>query len=574
MQLKCKSVHIPTLKEGLVRRRRRVGLVAGVCGTIVLLASSLAACGAPEVSAPPPDRAGVINVVGSTGPPQVRNFNPFLPTSALNELYGATDLIYEPLVQFDMAKPGTTYPWLARSWAWSDSNRVLTLQLRHGVTWSDGTPFTSADVAFTFNLIERDKALNTNGVTFGSVTTRGRYTVVLTFPAPAYNQFYYLASTFIVPRHIWASVANPQDYADTDPVGTGPFLLSSFSPQSMLLARNPHYWQPGEPRVKGIMYSQFSSTPTFVNALSAGAIDWAGGGFPDVQQLFTDKSPDNHYWFPPVGVNALVPNLTAWPLNITAVRKAISLSLDRTAICQEGEYGYEQPVRSPTGLLPSESSYLDPQYRSSQLTENLPEARRLLQQAGFHTNAQGSLVGPGNRPVTLNLIDPSGYVDYMSDDQVIAGDLARLGIKVNVSGLSTSTWISDYSSGHFQLTVMGSVSGPSPYFRYENWLDHDLSAPVGSSASGDYERWDNPGAQQTLAAYAAAPTSAARTAIIRKLEGYLVDDLPVIPLVGQASWGTYSTKKVTGWPSAADPYATPAPVGAETELVTLHLRTR
>ena len=62
---------------------------------------------------------------------------------------GATGLIYEPLIEFDLAAPPTYYPWLASSYTWSNGGKSITFAIRTGVKWSDGTPMTPADVVFT-----------------------------------------------------------------------------------------------------------------------------------------------------------------------------------------------------------------------------------------------------------------------------------------------------------------------------------------------------------------------------------------------------------------------------------------
>ena len=69
------------------------------------------------------------------------------PVSGLSD---ATSFVYEPLLQFDKLKPGVITPWLATAYAWSDGGKKLKFTIRTGVKWSDGTPFTTADVAFTF----------------------------------------------------------------------------------------------------------------------------------------------------------------------------------------------------------------------------------------------------------------------------------------------------------------------------------------------------------------------------------------------------------------------------------------
>ena len=121
---------------------------------------------------------------------------------------GATGLIYEPLIQFDLAAPPKYYPWLATKFAWSNGGKSITFTIRNGVKWNDGTPFTAADVAFTFNLVKKNTAINLAGLNISSVSTSGN-TVTVSFPTAQYTNLENIAGTAILPQHIWASVGNP-----------------------------------------------------------------------------------------------------------------------------------------------------------------------------------------------------------------------------------------------------------------------------------------------------------------------------------------------------------------------------
>ncbi len=174
----------------------------------------------------------IITVNNNAGEPLTNNFNPLVPTSTL-DFYGSWSMIYEPLVQYDVQKPGVTYPWLAASWKWSNGNKTLVFELRHGVKWSDGQPFTSKDVVFTFDLMKKYPSVNLYGLDFTSVTAQGAYQVTMKFPASNYTDFYYAAELSpIIPDHIWSTISNPATYADTNPIGTGPSSSSLSTPRT------------------------------------------------------------------------------------------------------------------------------------------------------------------------------------------------------------------------------------------------------------------------------------------------------------------------------------------------------
>ena len=315
--------------------------------------------------------SGTILTVGGQAVGMTRVFNPFLPTSALNLAGNAvttgssSGFIYEPLAQVNYVKSNDVIPWLATSWTWSNSDKTLTWHLRQGVKWTDGQPFTSADVVYTYQLMAKYPALNLNGVTFTSVSAPNADTVVLTFASPQEQNFDIYASQIIVPKHIWSKISNPTTWADPNPVGTGPFTLSSFSPQSYLLVKNPHYWQPGKPAIGGLRFVAFSDNETLDNAIAAGQIDWAADYLPNAQTTYLNRSSDNNYWVPAAGSDGLIPNLDTFPLSDLAVRKAISVGIDRSAIAAARN---SPPATNVTGLpVPSFNSLIAPQYKRRRL---------------------------------------------------------------------------------------------------------------------------------------------------------------------------------------------------------------
>ena len=205
-----------------------------VTGAAVLLAAAVAACsssasssgssGSTASSAKGP--SGTLVISDSQGTQWNCSFNPFNPGNlATGVTFGQ---VYEPLVFVNTLQNAKTTPWLATAWAWSNNNKTLTFTIRDGVKWNDGTPMTAADVAFTFNLMKKDSALDVNSVwsVLQTVTQSGANQVVMTFKAPSVPYFYYIGDqTPIVPQHIWSTIANPVTYADANPVATGAFMV-------------------------------------------------------------------------------------------------------------------------------------------------------------------------------------------------------------------------------------------------------------------------------------------------------------------------------------------------------------
>ena len=154
----------------------------------------------------------------------ISNENGALWTCGFNPLNASDTLlsvgfIYEPLVYVNPLQNGKTTPMLATSWNWGAGNKSLTFTIRQGVKWSDGTPMTAADVAYTFNLTKKYPALDLTGAwsVLSSVTATSPNTVTMNFSTVAVPYFYYIADqTPIVPEHIWSKMANPT----TNPVSS------------------------------------------------------------------------------------------------------------------------------------------------------------------------------------------------------------------------------------------------------------------------------------------------------------------------------------------------------------------
>src|SRR3984885_11426212 len=190
-----------------LRSHRRLLTVA----TAGIIAVGLGACS--STSSPSSAKGGSSTATSKTlvmeSSPEstiTQDFNPFVTTGQAYGM-GATGLIYEPLIQFDLANPTVSYPWLATSYTWADSGKQITFTIRPGVKWNNGTPMTAADVAFTFGLLKANAAINLGGITISSIATSGN-TVTLTFPTPQYTNVEEIAGTAILPKAIWSKVGN------------------------------------------------------------------------------------------------------------------------------------------------------------------------------------------------------------------------------------------------------------------------------------------------------------------------------------------------------------------------------
>jgi peptide/nickel transport system substrate-binding protein len=505
-----------------------------------------------------------------------QSFNPFVPTGAPWGM-GATGLVYEPLIQFNLAAPPKYYPWLATSYAWSNGGKTITFAIRQGVKWNDGQAFTPADVAFTFNMIKSDATVNLNGIKVSSVSTSGN-NVVINFPTPQFTNLQSIAGTAIVPQHIWSSVSKPETFADPNPVGTGPFKLGSFTPQGFTMVKNAGYWQAAQLKVPKVFFPVYTSNTGALSALFAGQIDWTGNFIPGLQKSFVQPNPnDHHFWEAPGGTNSLEPNLNKWPTNQLPVRQAISAAINRQVLASEGEAGLENPVLNSTGLTsplfdawggPVSSMTVSP-------TGSAAAAQQILQKAGY-TKGSNGFFAKGGKTVSLTITNPSAYTDYAEVDSLVAQQLKAAGIDATFQGQSVDAWNSDVASGNFQLTSHWSNGGITPYNMYDGWLDSSLA--TGSAATGDYERLKDPNVNAMLAKLAGAESTSDQTAALEPIAKYVAANLPIIPTTTSSQWFEYNSQNYSGWPTQDNPYQTGQPSGTNNgpgsgtdEVILLHL---
>jgi peptide/nickel transport system substrate-binding protein len=508
------------------------------------------------------------------------NFNPFKPSSTLSQI-GALAFIYEPLLQYDELQVDRYYPWLAESWNFSLSGETITFQLRPGIRWDDGSRFTAADVAYTFNLLRDYPDVNRYHIPVVSAVATGATTFTLTLSRPGWAYVYDIARVPIV-KAGFAAGHDPSRYVVHIPDGTGPFRLAharDFDPHQLVLSARAGYWQQGQPSVQELAFPAYPSVTAVRAAMLRGDLDWAGP-FPGLQPAaLAKRSSKLQYWLPPVNCVALVVNLSRYPLDLLKVRKAISASVGRDALSSGTQGGYEPPATSSSGLvLP-----IDRQYLSASDTHDLPgkpdltKARNLMLSAGFHMSQAGYWANPSGKPVGFSIDQPAGSVYYPTAN-LLALQLKAAGFDVAVKAVPASTWGRKLSLGHYDSTIRPSSSGPSPYYMYQNLLDPSLLSN-GTAAGGDYERLSkltNPAAAAAVATaleqYTTNPSgSPAASSAIEKLASVVSTQLPVIPLLCGVSWGEFSTTRLEGWPDGEDPYEPPEPAAPFNEYTVLQL---
>ncbi|MCV7369966.1 ABC transporter substrate-binding protein [Mycolicibacterium duvalii] len=334
-------------------------------------------------------------------------------------------------------------PALAKSWEVSPDELTWTFRLRENVTFHDGSPLTAEDVVYSYRRIIDEQLSNVDK--FSAVTAveaPDAGTVVIRVSRPTPNMLTNLGGfkgMAIVSRR---NVESGE--IATNPIGTGPFSFrGQTSGDSITLRANPDYWG-GAPSLTGVTFRFISEPSTALSALQAGEVDWTDSIPPQrVSQLTEDESltvavtPSNDYWY-------LALNQARAPWNDVRVRQAIAYAIDRDAIVAATSYGTAQAnqLAIPEG---------NPWYTSYDRYDSggIDKARELLAQSGAS-------------PRTMDMLVTTDYPETVTAAQIIADNLAPLGITVNIRTVDFATWLDEQNNGNFDMLMMGWLGNIDP----------------------------------------------------------------------------------------------------------------
>ena len=557
-----------------MRRLKAIGALVAV--GVLAAACSAGKGGGNSNGSGSTKEANTVTISNENGALWTCGFSPFNGSDTLLSV----GFVYETLAYVNALQSGHTTPMLATSWKWGNGNKTLTFTIRNGVKFNDGSPMSAKDVVYTFNLIKKYPALDLTGdwAVLSSVTQSGSNQVVMTFKSPAVPAFDYIAGqTPIVPEAVWSKVSNPVSFADSNPVGTGPYKVNPCTKQNITYTANPNYWQPGLPKIKKVQYPAFTSNNTANDQLASGQAQWGSQYIPSIKSFYTAKSPNFHYWFPTTVNVSMVPNLTNPLLKNVKVRQAISYAIDREKVSSIGESGYEPPANQSGITTPTFSSWLDQSQASKyNYGYNPAKAKQILASAGFKMGSDGIMANSKGQKLSFSVINIGDYSDWVASMQVVAQNLKAVGIQVTPDNLTNTDFTAAIYTGKFQLAYYDQQTfGPSPYYELRNWLDSAGTAPIGKTAATNYERYSNPATDQLFSQYAASTSESQQHAIINQVQQVMLSQLPIIPVVQAVDWYQWDDSSLAGWPTPSNPYAQPAAYSyPDAEQVLLHLRSK
>jgi peptide/nickel transport system substrate-binding protein len=532
---------------------------------------------------------------------------------------GTRTIVNEPLVEYnqlDATDAGTHY-WLATAYAFQNGGKDLQVTIRQNVKFNDGSAFGPADVVATFKALQNPKMDTTGVPPQASDPTVSGNTVTLHFKDAQYTGlFSILGNTYILKASVAAQIAANPTMTIANPIGTGPFMLKSYSSSLIKWKPNPNYWG-GTPPESEIDTPSIATNAAASDALVSGQLDWAGNDIPNVYANYVNLNPlTNHAWFAPGSTVTLWFNLNpgnggATGINETAVRRAISYAVDRNALAQLGESGYEQPASSTSALiLPNQAAFMpsDGTYKNdlsisgsvpdaaTAKAQNLPagaDVYDILTGAGWaapassrYNSGTGTFKSGGNcdgsnrancwtkgsKIIKFAVYDPVPFSDYWENAALMSQELQPLGMDVTTKpAQGYSDWNTNITSqpSQWQTAIHWGSGGSIPYIQYQNWLDS-----TDSNSTAHFIGYSNPAAQSALTAYASTDPSntAALYPIVQQLEKIMSTDVPEAPLLYGADWNVFSSAKYTGWPNQSHPYMNPSPTDPQMPYILMQLK--
>ena len=601
--------------------------LTGLLGTAVLTVA-VAACGSSSTST----TSSSPSTTTTAGPPLIAepttgvtfsdDFNPYDGNSVAEQM-GTRTMVNEPLIEFDQLDPtssGTHY-WLASAYSFSNSGKTLSVTIKPNIKFNNGTAFGPADVVATYTMLMNAKA-NINGVpTQSSAPTASGNVVTLNFATAQYTSLYtILGNEYMLPASEANSIAADPTVKITDPVGTGPFMLKSYTSSLITWKPNPYYWG-GKPPESEIETPSLATNAAASDALVSGQLDWAGNDIPNVYSNFVDLDPQtNNAWFAPGSTVTLWFNLNpgnggATGIGDAQVRKAVSYAIDRNALGLLGKSGYELPASSSSGLIiPAQKSYLpsDGSLTNDLSTSgNVPDAATakadnlpsgddvydILTADGYtaptsssYSSSTGTYTPGGtctsNNPancweksgqdISFSVYDPIAFSDYWEDAALISSELQAVGMDVTTKAAQGySDWFSGYSTStsDWQTLIHWGSGGSIPYIQYEDWFD--ATSSTNSAAYTGLKNWSGDAAAETaLTNYASTDPSDTSTLlpIVQSLETAMSTQVPYVPLLYGADWNVFSSAAYTGWPNQSHPYMDPSPSDPQMPYILMQLR--
>lgn len=467
-------------------------------------------------------RGGTLNIV-EPAPPTYLNSG--ISTAGPETLIGGK--LFDGLLDYDIG--WVPAPALAESWTVSDDGLRMQFNLRKGVKWHDGEPFTSRDVAVT--IMEILKVHHGRGrSTFANVkdveTPDDNTAVfVMSQPAPALIKALNASESPILPAHIYAGTDIMKNPANTKPVGTGAYVLSEYvAGESLVLKRNPDYWDAGKPYIDQIAIRYVPDGATRAAMLEAGEVDMVVSSLiplPEIVRLgaLPQFEVTQRGYEVSSSMHLLDFNLRHPILGNVKVRRAFAHLIDNNWITKNVWFGFGSPGTGP--IHQAQTDFYT--------TEGVPayphdpaRAEQLLDEAGYPRKADG---------VRFELtIDPLPYGDEpMHAAQYIREQCRQAGIVLNIRASDMGGFVKRiYKDRDFDMSTFTGSAGVDPTIGVHRFYSSkNIKEGVAFSNGSGYA---NPKVDALLDAATIEVHPDQRKQEYADFQRIIMEDVPTLPL--------------------------------------------
>jgi peptide/nickel transport system substrate-binding protein len=413
---------------------------------------------------------------------------------------------------------------LAQSWTTSSDGLTWTFNLRQGVVFNNGQPFTSKDVKFTFGRLMDPKIGAATAPTYANITniaTPDDHTVVFTLAKPNPDLPLDLGDYHSI--IVWSGTTD----FETQHIGTGPFIIASYTPEDrMVFKRNPNYWMKDAdgnqlPYLDGMQFIFNSDPSAQVEALRGGQADYLLY-FPAEFAKTIQSDPNLYLITKPSNTTYVIRmRVDHAPFNNPLVVQAFKAAVDRNAILQTA-YGGLGVTGRDTPIGPG---YADYYLNVPEPQRDVAKAKQLLAQAGYPNGLKVTLTAQSISPVPAMAT-------------ILQAQLKDAGIEADIQQMPSDVY---YGSGNpwltvdFAITDWGARAYPQPYL--------DLAYECG--AEWNETHWCDK-QLDTLAKQAAVEQDHAKRAdLYKQIQQIFIDRGPIIvPFFGDNLWA--ASKKLQG----------------------------
>jgi len=474
---------------------------------------------------------------------------------------------------------GTIDMWLATGFEYSSDFKSLTIHLRKGVTWSDGEPFSADDVVFTFEMLRNHSTLAYAAPIIEWVTNIEKvddYTVRLDLKAPNPRFHINIAGCWginIVPKHIWENV-NPLNFTNWPPVHTGPYRIIKADVEEQVFERIDDWWGNdvfGQPEPKYIIWRYLSPEVRVIEMINHN-LDACYLAGPTDYLTVKEYNPYAMAWYdgPPYAWIDPCPryfgvNMRIYPWNITEVRRALSLAINRTKcieVAYEG-YSFVNPVSVP--LYAYHQQYYDAIkgiLDEIQPTKYDPEeAKAILDRLGFiDRDDDGIRETPDGTPLSMTIISGSWVPEKLRLGEIYKESLLAIGIDATTKPLEGAAFSNPWNFKTFEgQTQWMCQSWFDPYFVFEKYHSK-YYVPMGNSTFGTANDagYINPELDAIVDQLSQLPydmTNETIRELYRRATEILLRDMVYIPVSQSMFTLAQDTYYWEGWANSENPYA-------------------